>query len=211
MVRHPWTGAALPRLIRFEDPKIQEMVNHQLDTFASELSCAEEGEKPTTQELFDVKSKVTYAGDDVLSVDVRASFFCGAYPTDANFSVTYDLRTGAEVPFEALFSNYQRDGAEIARALYPEHVARAESFAASGQEESESGSCDDHPEAYAVESLLETGFAYALSPRGLIVEPNFPHVSAACAEQVTVLFERIRRFAAPGGVLARVTDASAGN
>jgi hypothetical protein len=208
LVRSPRSGALLPRLVRFHDPAIQDKVNRQLDSLADSLSCEDQGAAASSPTDFESTAKVTYAANDILSVSVHASFFCGGpYPTnDANLSVTYDLRTGSLVPFKGLFADYQRDAAEIVRVLFPEKVARAESWAAAGREES-GESCDDTPSLFSIDSLLETGFSYVLSPDGLVVQPNFPHVVEACAEMATVSYDKLRRFAAADGILARVAGA----
>jgi hypothetical protein len=215
MVRHPTSGALLPRLIRFHDPAIQETVNRQLDSLAGSLLCDTDPEdspeiedSPGSPGSFESIAKVTYAASDVLSVSVHSSYYCGGpYPTnDDNRSVTFDLKTGLIVPFEELFSDYERDAESIIRTLYPKHVARAEYLAATGHDEP-GESCDDDAFSFSIPNLLESGFSYALSSEGLIVQPDFPHVSEACAEEIIVQFDQVRRFAAPNGVLARVSDA----
>lgn len=205
LVRNSRSNALLPRLIRFHNFAIQDKVNRQLDSLADSLFCEDQGASTSLPEYFESVAKVTYAADDILSVSVHASYYCGGpYPTnDSNLSVTYDLRTGSPVPFEGLFADYQRNAAEIVRALYPEKVARAENWAATGQEES-GESCDDAPSLFSIDSLLESGFSYVLAPDGLVVQPNFPHAAEACAETATVPYERLRRFAAPQGILTRV-------
>jgi hypothetical protein len=206
MVRHPRSGALLPRLTRFHEPVIQETVNRQLESLADSLSC-DTHEFPGNPDYFESTAKVTYISNEVLSVSVHASYYCGGpYPTnDANRSVTFDLQTGLSVSFAELFANYEQDAEAIVRTLYPERIARAEHLAASGHDEP-GETCDD-AFVFSLPNLLESGFSYALSREGLIVQPNFPHVSEACAEEIIVPYERVRRFAAPYGILARVADA----
>ena len=206
MVRHQKSDALLPRLVRFRDPAIQEAVNRQLDSLAGSLLCDTQ-EIPGGPDYFESTAKVTYAANEVLSVSVHASYYCGGpYPTnDSNRSVTFDLKTGLPVSFEELFSDYERDAENIIRTLYPEHIARAEYLAATGHDEP-SETCDD-AFIFSIPHLLESGFSYALSSEGLIVQPNFPHVSEACAEEIIAEFSRVRHFAALKGILARVADA----
>lgn len=206
LVRHPRSKVQLPRLSRFRNTAVQEKVNRELDSLAGSLLCED---RPVVDipVYFKAATQVTYAADDVLSVSVHASYYCGGpYPTnDANLSVTYDLKTGSAVSFEELFTDYQRDAAEIVRALYPERIARAEKLVAAGHTEP-GENCDDDPFIFSIDHLLESGFSYALSNDGLIVQPNFPHVIEACAEVLTVPFERILDFAASNGILARVAN-----
>ena len=206
-VRHSKSGASIPQLTHHRSPVVQDVVNRQLESLAASLQCDTQGnlENP---DHFDSTTRVTYAADEVLSLSVHASYYCGGpYPTnDANLSMTFDMRTGLAVSFEELFSDYERDAESIARALYPERIARAEHLAATGHEEP-GETCDD-AFTLSVPHLLESGFSYALSEEGLIVQPNFPHVSEACAEQIVVPYARLRQFAAPDGILARVADAN---
>ena len=77
-------------------------------------------------------------------------------------------------------------------------------FSASGSSVQRTASEDDCESAYALDQLRETGLAYAFSRDGLIVEPMFPHVIAACVEQVVVPYPKLKPFAHPGGALARI-------
>jgi hypothetical protein len=202
MARNPASGAVLPRLTAGQN---RARVNRQLDSLAASLRCGREAAGRGRETYFRSRARVAYAARDVFSVAITASYDCaGPYPTDgANLSVTYDLRTGRAVPFEALFADYARDGAAIVRALFPDRAARAERPASAGDEEERA--CT---EAYSADFLLQTGFAWSVSPRGLVVEPEFPHVVAACAREAVVPFARLRRFAAPGGILARLAGGS---
>ncbi|HEX8386026.1 MAG TPA: hypothetical protein VF576_07580, partial [Rubricoccaceae bacterium] len=64
-------------------------------------------------------------------------------------------------------------------------------------------------EVLSAESLAGARFAYSLSAEGLAVQPEFPHVTEACAVESVVPYGSLRAYAAEGGVLARVADASA--
>jgi len=196
MMRNPVSGAVLPRLTAPLTPQARA-VNAQLDTLAASLRCDEPAGRGATHE-FESHAQVTYAANDVFSVRIRASYFCGGpYPTDgANLSVTYDLRTSTAVPWDALFAGYARNGPAIVRALLPGR------FGAAARAPAEMSA--DCKELFSVDELAERGFAYSLSPRGMEVETEFPHAFAACNEQATVPYARIRGFAAPGGILARV-------
>ena len=186
-------------------PGVEVRVNASLDSLSASLTCAPAGEpaprpfSPDTEMTFESRARVTHAADDVLSVSVHASYFCGtAYPTnDANLSVTYDLTTGERIPFEALFRDYTADRAVVAGVL---QTTLAPAAAGAGPE------CADlfaSPEAVA-----EMTFAYALSGEGILVQPEFPHVTEACAAEVTVPYASLRAYARDGGALARVADAS---
>jgi len=196
MVRNPVSGTVLPRLTGPLTPQARA-VNAQLDTLAASLRCDGPAERGATRE-FESHAQVTYAANDVFSVRIRASYFCGGpYPTDgANLSVTYDLRTGRMVPWDALFAGYARNGPAIVRIVLPGR------FGAAARAPDEMSA--DCKELFSADELAERGFAYSLSPRGMEVETEFPHAFAACNELTTVPYARVRGYAAPGGILARI-------
>lgn len=202
MVRSRVSGVVLPRISL--STRQARAVNTQLDSLAASLRCDPPAVRGQHVEPYDVQSRVTYAANDVFSVFVTASWFCGGpYPTDgANLSTTFDLRTGREVPFRALFANYARDGMEIVRTLFPGQVARARRPAPDNP--TERNQCDG---VFPVAELPDHVEVYSLSPRGLTAEIVYPHVAQVCGERVTVPYARLRRFARPGGILARVADA----
>ncbi|HSU13058.1 hypothetical protein [Longimicrobium sp.] len=200
MVRSPVSGAVLPRITLAT--RQARAVNTRLDTLAAGLRC--DPVRGRRAQPYEVRSRVTYAADDVFSVFILASWFCGGpYPTDdANLSATYDLRTGREVPFHALFANYGRDGMEIVRTIFPRQVARARRPAPDNP--NERNQCDG---IIPAEELPDQVEVYSLSPQGLTAEIVFAHAVAVCGERVTIPYARLRRFAAPGSILARVADA----
>ncbi|HZS08093.1 MAG TPA: hypothetical protein VFD58_24885 [Blastocatellia bacterium] len=196
------TGIRFPRLISYSDAKIMKEVNRQIDELTGEFGCddAEPGKKFS----FDVKSRVEYAEKQLFSIYVSESFDCGAaHPTnDYNNSLTFDLKTGKLVEFEEMFKDYEADRQEILRTIFAKQVEQSEKLAASGKRRE--ASCEGDPELYSMEHLEGSTFAFNLSREGLRVQPDWPHVIAACAERVTVPYEKLRKFAAPGGVLLRV-------
>jgi hypothetical protein len=193
MVRHPVSGALLPRISLDHRPEVEQKVNGTLESLAAELMC----EDAPPDSTFDSTATVTYAAGDVFSVRVVYSAYCGgAYPTNyANASVTFDLRTGQTVAFEQLFEDHKRDFADIARTflktLSPKDIE----------------GCDD---VLTIDALAEYGFAYAVSAKGLRMETVFPHVIAACDREATVPFDELRAFAAPEGILKRMGTAATG-
>jgi hypothetical protein len=205
MVRHPASGAVMPRLTDTSSAPARA-VNRQLDSAAAEMRCEEAVVRGYETE-FDSEARVTYAADSVFSVYIRVSYYCGtASPTNgANFSVTYDLRTSEPVEFQELWADWERDGQAIARAIFPAQTARADSVARGVLTPDPDDPCWD---MYRAETLA-TGFylRYSLSDSGFVGELDPPTVAKACGEVVTVPYARLRPFAAPGGVLARVADA----
>ena len=200
-VRVRRTRILFPRLTRFRDAKVMREVNRQIDAATREFGCEGQGGKNS---YYKVKSKVTYADNDVFSIYASAEYYCNtAYPTnDANISQTFDLRTGKLIQFEELFKSYERDRQEILRAIFAEEIARSEKLAASGKPREET--CEGDPELYSLERLEGSSYSFNFSSAGLQVQPQWPHVIEACAKIVTVPYSKLERFAAPGGLLSRV-------
>ncbi len=205
-VRDDSTGAELPRVTLAGRPEIERLVNAGLDSLSASLTCGADAGSDTTDSSFVTRASVAHAADDVLSVSVHSSYYCGtAYPTnDANLSVTYDLTTGASVPFEALFRDYDADRAAIAGVLQTTLFSAAGSGDAGAAGEGADG-CQD---MFTAEGVAAMSFAYTLTGEGLAVQPQFPHVIEACAVESTIPYGSLRAYAAEGGVLARVADAS---
>jgi hypothetical protein len=199
-VRVRRTGIRFPRLTRFRDREVMRKVNRQIDQLTGEFGC--EGERNS---YYKVRSNVDYADKDIFSIYASAEYYCGgAYPTnDANMSLTFDLRTGKQVQFGELFKNYHADKREILRTIFASQVKRSERLIASGKAREQT--CEGDPDLFALDNLEGSTFAFNFSRAGLKVQPQWPHVIEACAELVTVPYRDLRRFAAPEGLLARVT------
>lgn len=207
MVRDPRSDAVLPRLRDTADPRFRE-VNRQLDSLSAELRCVDDVDPFGGKTEHMSRVEVAHAGDGILSVKIHFSGFCGgAHPIKgANHSVTYDLRTGRPVPLRELFADWDRDARAIARALYPEHSATAARLRAEGREPGQ----DEHEEFcalfYSEEELAQGWMSYWMTDAGLVVEPHLGHAVHACTEESVVPYARLRPFAAPGGLLARMAD-----
>ncbi|HEX8903827.1 MAG TPA: hypothetical protein VF771_03240 [Longimicrobiaceae bacterium] len=202
MVRNRVSGAMMPRLL-LPTPQARA-VNARLDTLYSGFRCTAREMRTPGAEPFRHRARVTYAAGDVFSVDIVASWFCGnVHPeNDANLSVTYDLRTGEMVPFSALFADYRRDGREIVRLLFPRQAAL--SMRPAPSQPDVENECEGLIPLADLPMRVE---GYSLSPRGLTAELRYPHAFQECGAKVTVPYARVRRFAAPRGILARVAGA----
>ena len=193
-VRDDSTGAELPRVSLLGRPDAEARVNAALDSLSASMRCDPESAPPDAE--YTSRAAVTMAAHGVLSVTIHSSYWCGgAYPTnDANQSVTFDLTTGEAVPFEALFRDLDGDRAAITGVIQTTLLPEA---------------TDENPdcaEPLSTEALMSTTFSYALGADGLIVQPDFPHVIAACAAEITVPYGSLRAYARDGGALARVAD-----
>lgn len=195
------TGIQFPRLIQYRDPAIVSAVNREIDQLTSTMGCEEKSKDNT----YEVRSEVTYATKDIFSIYASASYYCGgAYPTnDSNMSLTFDLKTGKVVAFPDLFKNYEADKKKILKTIFAKQVAQAarrgKTKGAGGKE----GSCENDPNLFGLDNLMQSEFAFNFAKQGLQVQPQWPHAVEACALRVTVPFGALKAFASPNGILAR--------
>lgn len=195
------TGILFPRLVRLKDKEVLRKVNRQIDKVTSEFGC-EEGSKNS---YYNVKSRVDFADKDIFSIYASAEYYCGgAYPTnDSNTSLTFDLRTGKQIEFEELFTNYESNKREILRVIFAKQVAHSENLVKTGRQKA--GTCEGDADLYSLDNLENNTFSFNFSKAGLKVQPQWPHVIESCAQIVTVPYNKLSKFAAPDGLLVRVT------
>jgi hypothetical protein len=178
-------------------------VNAQIDELTKEFGCPEPRGKNDSYKVF---SLVEYAVQDIFSIYASANYYCGGpYPTnDENLSLTFDLRTGDKVGFSELFRNYDANKDQILKIIFAKQLARNERLHAAGKRLDEDFTCEDDPKLFSIESLRDSKYSYNFSKKGLVVQPQWPHVIEACAERVTVPYQQLREVAAPNGILARI-------
>jgi hypothetical protein len=195
----------IPHLTRYRDPEALRSVNQQIDAIIADLGCGPEQEG---KDGLEIRTSVKLAARGIFSVYISGSFFCGAYPeNDAEMSTTFDLRTGRPVEFEKLFKDYERNKRAILSAVFAKQVIEAEKHPQPEKPDSNGdGSCEKSPWLYALEALEEDQYNFNFTSRGLEVQPNWPHGVEACEIRMTVPYEELRPYAAPGGLLERMLD-----
>jgi hypothetical protein len=225
MAESPVSEMRVPQITAFADGRVMEAINGQLMGPARNAVCG------TKQNDHEFEAEVAYAGQDVFSVKIRDSWFCGAaYPTnDADLSLTFDLRTGEIVDHAALFRK-GIEGKALDEVYYAYELAqlrpRARQWCAkeadlmddkslleeeacmNAFEEQISENDEDYCRLqYTPPHLAQTGASFFFSPEGMVVRPEWPHVIAGCADEITVPYGALAPLAAPGKALARVADA----
>jgi hypothetical protein len=197
------TQIRFPRLTAYKDITTMNRVNAQIDELSKEFGCPAPHGK---DDWYKVISRVEYAAKDILSIYASANYYCGGpYPTnDANMSLTFDLRTGKKVQFAELFKSYDVNKDQILKIIFARQLARTEKLLAAGRKSDESSNCEENSDLFTLEILRDSEYAYNFSEKGLVVQPQWPHVVEACAERVTVPYQQLMEFAAPNGILARI-------
>jgi|SRR5215813_8169130 len=194
------TRIQFPRVTAYKDAATMNRVNEQIEGMTREFRCSGPRAK---NDWYEVSSRVEYASHDIFSIYASAGYYCGGpYPTsDANISTTFDLRTGKTVGFAGLFKNYEADKDSILGIIFATQLARTERLLAAGKKSGEN--CGDDPQLFTLEALRKSEYAYNFSQKGLVVQPQWAHAVQACAERVTVPYQELKEFAAPGSILAR--------
>jgi hypothetical protein len=197
------TQVRFPRLTVYKDITTMNRVNAQIDELSKEFGCPSPHGK---DDWYKVSSRVEYAAKDILSIYASANYYCGGpYPTnDANMSLTFDLRTGNKVQFSELFRSYVANKDQILKVIFARQLARTAKMLAAGKKSDESSSCEENSDLFTLKNLRDSEYAYNFSEKGLVVQPQWPHVVEACAERVTVPYQQLMEFAAPNGILARI-------
>ena len=213
MVRHPVSGVRMPRLTRLADAAVRDTVNARLDAVAADFTCGDPSGDPASDSLAraehwtsEATARVAFLSRDALSVTVGFYHNCGgAYPNYGTLGRTYSLATGGEVALESLFSNFERDRPAILRALYGDVLDEALRRVATLDPERPERDCADViARTYGDDAGAPYSFNFALTPRGVRVWPEFPHVIQACAEENEVPYARLLPFTAPNSLLRRV-------
>jgi hypothetical protein len=139
------------------------------------------GDKPEADSFTETVA-VTYVSARYLSLDVRQSYFCAtAYPTDgAPNPLTIDLADGKALDLKTLFRPgfLPREGAMASARvikLYRAHYAAPPDTDACRDVIADDASFND-----GVDLWLDA------AKGGLVVQPDFPHVIAACAVPIVL-------------------------
>jgi hypothetical protein len=120
---------------------------------------------------------VLAATDDLISVEVSYdSYEGGAHPNLSYDAVTYDLRADREVKLEELFKPGSAYVKTISAYCAADIKKRESEAAGEGAKQGASDSQDESP--VSRESLEEIS-AFAITPKGLMIYYELPHVIAA--------------------------------
>ena len=191
--------AVYPRLTKFPDAKIMAKVNallanHEKDdrtAYADCLSMLKDSNMKPDKDTYSVEIAVRYLSSRYLSIDVTTGSYCGgAYPNyGIETPLTVDLGTGQQVDWTTAFKpgflpmQGVRGPSALTRLYRAKNhnsfkddpdcrdvILKQDPFVLG----SDGGSSDDLP-------------AFWLDDKqGLVVQPVFPHVTQACADQIAL-------------------------
>ena len=152
---------------------------------------------------FDTNYNILLATNDLISIEmVEFSDGGGAHPNNGFWSLTYDLAGNKELAFDDLFKPGSDYNAVLARYVVADIDRRA---VAIEQEEAqrEGRKIDQRAEPIvSVEQLSELS-GWAVTPKGLVVYFDFPHVIAVF-DKTFVPFSVVSEYLKPNGAAARI-------
>jgi hypothetical protein len=150
---------------------------------------------------FDANYNVLLGTNDLVSVELNVYFDGGgAHPNNYFLSLTYDLAANKELKFEDLFQSGTDYNTAIARYLVEDIDKRA--YALEQKEATDPKQVQKRDEPIISESQLSELSGWGLTPKGLIVYFDFPHV-IAYFDKNFVPFSVVKQFLKPNGPAAK--------
>ena len=198
-LQNPPGEIAYPRIVAGTSEAVRRQVNKALaerekadrDQRRDCLAAIRQaGQKPDV-DSFNETIEASYVSARYLSIDVRRSYFCAtAYPTaGAGDPLTFDLETGKALDWKKVFRPgfLPQEGGAKPSALTRLYRAR---YAASDEEQE----CKD---VVSGQDPFEGGALLWLDSAkgGLVAQPDFPHVIAACAKTIAFRSEDLAPYA----------------
>jgi hypothetical protein len=188
----PLRDIKLPVLTRFPDPEVMQSVNADLASVRRELAkdakdCT--ADVPERSYWEDV-ARVDIFTRNVLSIYVGISIYCGGpHPDDDYMPLTYNMRIGKRFDF-------QKDAAQLFVGdslpteqlldLYRNHYGKPE------------GGCELSD--ITSDDIQKLNLHFAAD--GLVINPDLPHVVAACGPEIVIPYDEIKPLVKPDNPFA---------
>ncbi len=197
-IAHDYTCLGISDLEYLRDEvRTQSKYSDKKYTEAEIIKMNEQEAQDALGWFYIVNSKVTYASNDIFSININTSLNCGgAHPGASNDSMTFDMKTGKEVELKDLFINFKRDKTALAEIVKAQKSLEPEG-------EVDTLECSEYLNEYFSEGSMEFA-SYYISKRGLVIIPALPHVVYVCTREYVVPISKISQYWNPEGILARL-------
>jgi hypothetical protein len=152
--------------------------------------------------VFDTNYNILFGTNEVISVEMSEYYDGGgAHPNNSFWSLTYDLKGNKELKFEDLFKPHSDYNAAIAQYVVTDIDQRAAAFEADDarRENRQPVKRDD---SIVSEDQLNELSGWVMTPKGLVVYFDFPHVIAVF-DKTLVPYGVIKQYLNPNGPAAR--------
>ncbi len=152
--------------------------------------------------VFDTNYNILMGGNDLISVEMTEYYNGGgAHPNSSFWSLTYDVAGNKELRFEDLFKPDSDYKSAIAKYVVADIDRRADAF-----EETEAREENRKPvqrqQPIVSEEQLNDLSGWAMTPTGLVVYFDFPHVIAAF-DKTLVPYNVFKQYLNPNGPATR--------
>jgi hypothetical protein len=147
---------------------------------------------------FDGNYNILLGANDLVSVELTIYYNGGgAHPNNYFLPLVYDLKSDKELKFEELFEPDQNYQSAIAKYLVADIDKRAAAI-----DERYTGQPTKRDEPIISEDQLTELAGWGMTPKGLVVYFDFPHVIAAFDKNV-VPYSVVRQYLKPNGPAAK--------
>ena len=194
----PKSKISLPRLEGTQFNRVNLTLEvHQLEVAAEVLEC--NVSEPTNS--FEYTPKLILTNTKLVSVHAAVYLYCGgAHPTSYSDFLTLEVESGKRLELEDLYRFVPIPLGVNLQTLEP--FEKWETYASAREKVLEKLIYAQRPdlkknsECYGNETGLEAwkSLSWWLSPQGLVLESNFPHVAAACTKAVTLPYSVLERY-----------------
>jgi hypothetical protein len=190
-------GAQLSVAAAHFNQLLEKKVGAQARGFAEGL----EGEKNV---YFNVAYNVLLANDDLVSLELAYdSYMGGAHPDSSYDAVTYDLRADRELKLEDIFKPNSAYAKAVAAYCDKDIRRRANEMEEEAAKE-QHRKAEPQTDAPVLPELLEEISAFALTPKGVMIYYDLPHV-VAVFDRNFVPYSEVKNFLKPDGPAAQLT------
>src|SRR5437868_9112920 len=149
----------------------------------------------------DTDYNVLLATDDLVSVELNEEYWGGAHPEAGHDAVTYDLRNGRALVLASLFKPGAKYADVLRRAARADMLARLKRLDTKNNENKQ-----DYESFFSDDELKEWG-AWGLTPRGLVLYFDLPHV-VAVFDKASIPWTELKDILDPKGPAARFAAAT---
>ncbi|MEI6238254.1 MAG: hypothetical protein WCP15_01810 [bacterium] len=200
-----------PQIINFADKDVMDSVNKVLSDSFKNFGCGptdDTGEPTLVKDPYwNMEITVDYAKNDIFSVNEHGSYYCNpaAYPTNkASYTMTFDMKTGEQVYFNDLFTNYDADQESIIKTVYGDLIARTEKYIKENPNSEENKCKALNTFEMLSDYYIMHDFRLSSTPKEISVRPGYSHAAESCIEDVVVPIEKLKPFYDETSILDRI-------
>ena len=190
--------AIYPQLAGGDTPGVIAF-NRAVESLVMKLVNEYRKEAVPTDRGFEIDYNVLLANDDLVSVELNEEYWGGAHPEAGHDAVTYDLHTGHVVTLASLFKSGTKYTDILRRAARADMVARLKRVAAEENQPTDESIFSDED--------LKEWHAWGLTPRGLVLYFDLPHVIAVF-DKASIPWAELKDVLDPKGPAAHFAQAS---